>query len=84
MIPTIDMSECTNAEIQHETNAEETTRKWRVFCKKRREKENGSIMNDEERGIICALCSEHVDPREECKTPRGHFMHCSECPYWVE
>ena len=41
-------------------------------------------MNDEERAIICVSCSAHVDPREDCKTPRGRFRHCSDCPYWVE
>ena len=42
MTTIIDMSGCMNAEMQHEIDAAETVRKWREFCKKRREKENVS------------------------------------------
>ena len=37
MTHVIDISGCINAEMQHEIDAIETARKWREFCKKRRE-----------------------------------------------
>ena len=43
MTPVIDMSSCMNAEMQHEIDAVETERKWREFCKKRREVNNNGI-----------------------------------------
>lgn len=38
-IATIDMSGCINSEMQHEIDAIETERKWREYCRKKREKE---------------------------------------------
>ena len=49
MTPVIDMSCCMNAELQHEIDAIETARKWREFCKKKRENEDDNRIRNAEK-----------------------------------